>query len=101
MERDKKIFSLRVVIASLKDFTSAESFLSKWSTSLKAVFFPIPGNLENSFTAFSNNNEEKIISQNYEIWPFNMPQDTYKKCNSVIKLYLLYYPNWPLYLRIG
>ena len=48
----------------LKWDTSASSCRMRCSTSRNAVFFPIPGSLANSFTAFSNNEEEKIIQQN-------------------------------------
>jgi len=50
-------------MASLKFFTSATSFFIKCSTSRKAVFFPIPGSLANSLTAFSKREEEKIMEQ--------------------------------------
>src|SRR5688500_10570584 len=59
----KCISSLIFEIAALKLFTSVTSFFIRCNTKRRAVFFPIPGNRANSFTAFSKRDEEKIIWQ--------------------------------------
>jgi hypothetical protein len=41
--------------------------LSKCNTNRNAVRFPIPGKRETSFTAFSNNFDEKSITANLSI----------------------------------
>ena len=49
-------------------FTSSESLLKRFITSLKAVFLPIPGSDANSFTAFSSSlegNSVKLIIINF------------------------------------
>jgi len=52
---------------SLKFLTNDSSCFNKCSTSRSAVFFPIPGNLENSFTAFSNRELENCMTQRYGV----------------------------------
>src|SRR5437764_2768142 len=67
-QRWQNLISLLMrVITSLKFFTNDSSCFNICSTSRNAVFFPIPGNLENSFTAFSRREEENCIWRRYAV----------------------------------
>src|ERR1700722_3329569 len=75
------ISCLILTSASLRPCTFASSVRSKCSTSLNAVFFPIPGSRANSLTALSKKTDENFILQRYEI--------------TVPYLYPGHYPNSP------
>src|SRR5688572_15607665 len=65
-QRLQNLISLRIFATiSPKCCTSFVSCFNKCKTRRKAVFFPIPGSLENSFTAFSSKEEENCIAQSY------------------------------------
>jgi hypothetical protein len=49
-------------IVSLKRSTSVSGCFTKCKAKRKAVFFPMPGNLDNSCTADSNKLDEKFMA---------------------------------------
>ncbi len=63
----QNFISLRMrAMVSANSCVSSCGCLIRWSTKRNAVFLPIPGSLENSFTACSNKDEEKDIQRKYE-----------------------------------
>ena len=65
-QRWQNLISLRIrAMTSLNWPTSLLSCFNKCNTKRRAVFFPIPGSLANSLTAFSRREEENCIWQRY------------------------------------
>ena len=85
----QRLISLHNLIMVLPNFSaSPSSCLNKCRTKRKAVFLPIPGNLANSFTAFSRRIEEYCWS--IRVVPFHEFANIVKgECRGKPKSYFL------------